>query len=114
METQEKEKTKNEKRIQNVKILSALSQTLRKAKTNDSQTINELLEKFYSEDLPAGTKFQSFRQWKKESKSVKKGEHGFLFWGRPLNPEDAENEKFYPLCYLFASHQVEDSKKQYN
>jgi len=110
-------KTKSERRLENVKILSALSQTLRNASDGDFETTNQLLENYYREDLPESIVFKSFNQWKKEGKTVKKGEHGFLFWGRPINKNQDENtqeeglkvnEKFFPLCYLFASHQVTD------
>lgn len=64
--------------------------------------------------------FKTYRQWKQEGKQVKKGEHAFLVWAKPLSKKQEEAAKakgeeapehegpeFFPLCYLFAASQVE-------
>lgn len=75
-------------------------------------SVNEGLLDFYAEDLPEGTEFKSFKGWKKAGKQVKKGERGYLLWGRPQkledkNKEEKEEFEFFPLAYVFSSLQVE-------
>lgn len=61
--------------------------------------------------------FRTFKGWKEEGLSVRKGEHGFAVWGRPrkfekheTGPDGAESDKEYkafPIAYLFHAGQVE-------
>jgi len=78
-------------------------------------SVNEGLIDLYSdgEDL----EFNTFHQWKAKGFSVKKGSKAFLVWGKPrkvavAEPEDGEDDefKFWPLCYLFSSKQVEATR----
>lgn len=79
---------------------------------------------------PQGEKkeFKTFREWKAEGASVRKGEKAFLIWGQPRKgfkngeeteqaanaPKEPQTEaeklarqyEFFPLCYLFSEDQV--------
>lgn len=77
------------------------------------ESVNDALLQCYAEDLPEGTEFKSFNQWRKEGKRVKKGEKAYLLWGKPRQVENKHAEeddsfKFFPLAYVFASDQVEN------
>lgn len=67
--------------------------------------------------------FKSFREWKNDGATVRKGEKAYLIWGqprkanrkeenteqnRPLTEEEklAKQYEFFPLCYLFSEDQV--------
>lgn len=62
--------------------------------------------------------FRSFRNWKEQGYTVKKGSKAFLLWGQPINKNaeskddlhnvnDADNEDiFFPLAFIFSSDQV--------
>jgi|SRR5690554_108627 len=78
-------------------------------------TVNEGLLEIYAEDLPEGTEFKSFMQWKREGKQVRKGEKAYLLWGKPKKAlakgaEEGEEFKFFPLAYAFSSCQVDDAE----
>ncbi|MFP9114298.1 ArdC-like ssDNA-binding domain-containing protein [Flavobacterium sp. RHBU_3] len=85
-------------------------------------SINEILiNVFYANE--AHKEFNTFGEWKKQGMSIKKGEKGFLIWGkkRELKPEEkakdeqAENEdktEFFPICYLFSNAQVEPTARK--
>lgn len=81
------------------------------------ESINGELKKLYAEQ--GHTELKTLRQWNKDNKRVKKGEHSILLWGRPkaINkkgeqaPTSEENEDtFFPICFLFSNLQVEDKK----
>lgn len=77
-------------------------------------SINEGLARYYAE---LGHKvLNSYSQWKEQGFQVKKGSKALLMWGEPkqLHKPDAqpknegeEEDKFFPLAYLFSNLQVE-------
>lgn len=86
-------------------------------KTGAFDTINKALVAMYAEQ--GHTEIHSFKQWLAFGKVVKKGEKALLLWGEPVNgnkqeteatTEDDEN-KFFPLAYVFSNLQVEPLKK---
>ncbi len=69
------------------------------------------------------SEFNTFHQWKDKGYKVKKGSTAFAVWGRPKKKQDAEqgkpvNEdeedklKFWPMAYLFSNAQVEPMEKK--
>ncbi len=60
--------------------------------------------------------FRSFKGWRKEGYTVRKGQKSFLLWGRPINKNankdlynvaDADKEDlFFPIAFVFSSEQV--------
>lgn len=96
------------------KFLARISKHLKMlVKEGVYDSVNQALLEFYAEDLPEGTAFKSFNQWRKEGKRVRKGEKAFLLWGKPRQvaakeAEENEDFKFFPLAYVFSSEQVEN------
>lgn len=93
-----------------LKGLSAGVKMLIKAGVYDS--VNEGLADLYKQD--GHTELKKFWDWKKEGKTIKKGEKALLLWGQPRNgqkhEENTEGEddeyKFFPICYVFSNLQV--------
>lgn len=82
-------------------------------------TINACLEIIYAGET-GQTEWKTFLGWKEVGFGVKKGEHGFPIWGRPIGchkvaapdgtSEPAEGGfEFFPVSYLFHSGQVADA-----
>lgn len=74
------------------------------------ETVNEGLIAMYSDNLPKGTEWRSFKGWRKAGKNVIKGESAYCVWGRPRkvpSKEDDSEFKYYPVAYIFHSGQVE-------
>lgn len=76
-------------------------------------SINEALVAFYMNQDPCINCFKTFREWKNEGKFVRKGEKGFLVWGRKIKPkakndgqEEVSEYQFFPVSYIFADTQV--------
>ena len=121
------EKPQNPKRAELI-TLSNEAKELRETMEEASETENEalfwasktinymLLNHMYNTD--GAREFNTFKQWKKQGATVKKGSKAFLVWGQPIykkndedkeeeNPNDPEEEyKYFPLCYLFSDKQV--------
>lgn len=82
-------------------------------------SVNDALIALYLSRHPEASFFRTFNEWKKEGKKVRKGEKGFLVWGRKLKrqlkdqegdgveSEGARLSKFFPLAYVFADTQVD-------
>lgn len=100
------------------KFLSGISQGIKKlVEMGQFDSVNEGLLAFYSEDLPEGTEFESYRGWRKKGYQVRKGERAYLLWGSPRKAKSTKEEikedefKFFPLAYVFSSQQVEPYEK---
>jgi hypothetical protein len=127
MET--KELTKHQQKRLELSQLSGEMRKIKELKMKEAQTpedilywsshtINDLLMKFVYN--PVGDLvFNTFNQWRKEGKFVKKGEKGIIVWGQPIAAKAKEiressegkepleaNYEMYPLCYLFSDKQV--------
>lgn len=81
------------------------------------ESINGELKKLYA--AQGHTELKTLREWNKENKRVRKGEHSILLWGKPkllnknenIQTEDnSEEDTFFPICFLFSNLQVEDKK----
>lgn len=79
-----------------------------------SRTLNSIIiEFFYKKN--GHDDFRTFKEWTREGKRVKRGEKGFIIWGRPLNvikeerqePTSDEESKFFPVSHLFSNMQIE-------
>ena len=89
----------------------------------EGMTVNAQIMRFIHN--PTGElEFRSFRKWKENGFTVKKGEKAFLLWGQPINKnadrletlynlDDAEREDiFFPVAYVFSSAQVRKVEKK--
>ena len=68
----------------------------------DDYRINGLLREYY--DL-VGKKLYTFDEWKEQNYSIKKGEHAYHFWGKPIARNDG-NGQYCPIAFLFSQDQV--------
>lgn len=75
-----------------------------------------------------GKELKTFKQWKNDGATVKKGSKAFPFWGQPLqatskNKKEAAGEEkteeskyeYWPICLLFSEDQVvslEDKQRE--
>ena len=100
--------------------LRALSQQLQPlVKAGIHDTINEGLIALYTAETGCDT-WHTFKGWKLDGYSVRKGEQGYPIWARPrpmgkgeatqapaVDAEGPEGKSFFPVCYLFHAGQVE-------
>lgn len=117
-EPENKKKKINEAR----ELLKARSLEVRKlVEEGKFETINDaLIETMYNDETHH--EFKSYRGWKKEGFQVRKGEKGFLLWGRPTEKKNdkekpspdtthketkEEHDPFYPLAFAFSDAQVD-------
>lgn len=77
------------------------------------ESVNEGLIMMYEQENPQIEEFNTFAQWKLKGYTIQKGAKSFLVWGQPRQvsqipegSEEAEDYKYWPLCYLFADTQV--------
>lgn len=114
--------------------LSIRAKELRQQKINESKTVEEamfwqtrtinymLLNHIYSD---GGVKFETFKEWKSQGATIKKGAKATVIWGQPrqgvatleqkldndpnsIPTEDTavEEYEFFPLCFLFSEDDV--------
>jgi len=86
-----------------------------------SRTLNSFIVEDYQRQQGEG-EFNTFHQWKEKNRTIKKGEKGWPIWGQPLGSradeekqsedQDAENMKYFPLCYLFHESQTAENNEQ--
>ena len=72
-----------------------------KSQNRENYTLNQLLIEYY--DL-VGKKLQTFKQWKEQNYSIRKGEHAFHLWDKPKPTKDGKT--YYPIAFLFSQDQV--------
>ena len=130
MKKERDEKKEREARLLKRQQLKILSQSLVARREmgeymgNEDDTVNGLLRFYYA--CKGYTNLKTFKEWKKEGFTVRKGEKALLIWGMPVaskaererieelkkqgREEDAK-EDFFPLCYLFAESQVHKLEK---
>ena len=130
MKKERDEKKERETRLLKRQQLKTLSQSLVARREmgeymgNEDDTVNGLLRFYYARK--GYTNLKTFKEWKKEGFTVRKGEKALLIWGMPVaskaererieelkkqgREEDAK-EDFFPLCYLFAESQVHKLEK---
>jgi hypothetical protein len=79
-----------------------------------SRTLNSIIIEFFYKKS-GHDDFRTFKEWSRDGKRVKKGEKGFIIWGRPLGvikqereePTSEEDNKFFPVSHLFSNMQIE-------
>lgn len=112
----EKSEKINLKREQLKEISQAVKPLI---KSGQFDSVNDaIMELFYRKD--GHEEFNTLHDWNKKGYKVIKGSSAFLVWGTPRNLKGQPNEqqqqpteeneqenKFYPLCYLFSNLQVE-------
>jgi hypothetical protein len=64
-------------------------------------TKNQLLRECYN---LIDKELLTFEQWKEQGAYVRRGEHAYLFWGKPITTEAGYN--FSPVQFLFSREQV--------
>lgn len=78
------------------------------------RTLNSIIIEFFYKK-GGHDDFRTFKEWSREGKRVKRGEKGFIIWGRPLGvikqereePTSEEDNKFFPVSHLFSNMQIE-------
>ena len=117
-----KKKEEALKRRAALKDLSSSLQTLSKQGLfPEFPTVNGLLRYYYQSK--GYTDLKTFRQWKEEGFSVKKGEKAILLWAQPVassqskeaateagKTEEEAKEDYFPVCHVFAACQVKQMK----
>ncbi len=112
--------------------LSARAKEIRSTKANKAKTPEEaaywqgktlnsiIIDNFYKDEN--NQIFKTFKEWKSEDLQVKKGQKGFVVWGRKMkatdkteakktgNSEDEKSFKFFPISHVFSNNQVEPIK----
>ena len=114
--------------------LSAEAKALRQLKIDTAQTVEEavfwqtrtinymLLNYIYPN---AGQRFETFKEWKAQGATIKKGAKATIIWGQPrqgvVRPEQSEataaatrptddmtpeQYEFFPICFLFSEEDV--------
>lgn len=114
----------NQKILEKRKALQTISHSVQELAENDGLNpedykVNELLMHYlYNPDNEFT--FKSFKGWKDEGYTVRKGVKAFIVWGQPINrtrvhpdgtttpaKDDEQSEPpFFPLAFLFRSDQV--------
>ncbi|MBD3630521.1 ArdC family protein [Cyclobacterium sp.] len=88
-----------------------------------SRTVNYMLIN-HMYDTEGAEEFNTFKQWKEQGATIRKGSKAFLVWGQPIGKQRAkeaqqkgqkapeEDEyRFFPICYLFSNKQVVNAGK---
>jgi len=109
--------TKKEDYQEKRKKLKTLSKIAKKLiEQHDYKNVNEAIIKgIYKKENPEIIEFNTFNQWSKNGKIIKKGSSAFLVWGQPrasaqVTDEVIDEFTFWPVCYLFSNLQVFDKE----
>ena len=78
-----------------------------KAAGRTKYTYNQLLRECYN---LVDAEFHSYEEWKKMGAYVKRGQHAYLFWGKPITNE--AGFRYYPIEFLFCRDQVQFKEVQ--
>lgn len=71
-----------------------------KAAGRTDYTNNQLLRECYN---LVNVELHTFDGWKKQGCTIRKGQHAYLFWGKPVQNDSIQ---FCPVQFLFAKEQV--------
>ncbi len=114
-----------------VKARGYRDEQIKKARTEtdllywSSVRINDIIAQWYRDESGATT-FKTFKQWKEDGYSIKKGSKAFILWAKkrkatkqgeqPKQGEDPtmEDYEFFPIAYLFSDLQVEKGGQNVN
>lgn len=113
-----KNKEQYKERRTNLIALSNIAKQMRAATGQEEQTLNFFIVNFiYQKETPGV--YNTFQEWKRLNKTIKKGEKGFAIWGQPIATkgkkqatEEETDMEYFPLCYLFHESQVVDQKRE--
>lgn len=78
-----------------------------KAAGRTNFTVNQLLKECYN---LADSELDTYEGWLSRGAQVRKGQHAYLFWGRPVINE--AGFRYIPVNFLFAREQVMMSRAQ--
>lgn len=73
-----------------------------KAAGRSKYTCNQLLRECYN---MTDAEFHTYEQWKEQGAFVRKGQHAYLFWGKPIVNE--KGVRYCPVEFLFSREQVQ-------
>ena len=73
-----------------------------KAAGRTKYTCNQLLRECYN---LVDAEFHTYEEWKEQGAFVRKGQHAYLFWGKPITNE--RGIRYCPVEFLFAREQVQ-------
>lgn len=73
-----------------------------KAAGRSKYTCNQLLRECYN---MADAEFHTYEQWKEQGAFVRRGQHAYLFWGKPVVNE--KGVRYCPVEFLFSREQVQ-------
>ena len=73
-----------------------------KAAGRSKYTCNQLLRECYN---LADVEFHTYEQWKEQGAFVRKGQHAYLFWGKPVTND--KGVRYCPVEFLFSREQVQ-------
>lgn len=78
-----------------------------KATGRSKYTCNQLLRECYN---LIDAELKTYEQWKEEGAYVRRGEHAYLFWGKPVTNE--RGFKYCPVEFRFCREQVRFTTQQ--
>lgn len=90
---------------QQLKSITSKLAEMAKCSGREKVSCNQLLRECYQ---LTSTELHTFEEWKELGASIRKGQHAYLFWGKPVQ---ADGYKFSPVAFLFAASQVAFAKK---
>lgn len=82
------------------------------------ERINDGLKAIYAQS--GHEVLKTMKQWNKEGKRIRKGEHALCLWGQPKQHTPTENDEenqeqdalnFFPICYVFSNLQVYEKNR---
>ena len=73
-----------------------------KAAGRTKYTRNQLLRECYN---LVDAEFHTYDEWKEQGAFVRRGEHAYLFWGKPVTSE--KGVRYCPIEFLFCREQVQ-------
>ncbi|MFZ4400934.1 MAG: ArdC-like ssDNA-binding domain-containing protein [Bacteroidales bacterium] len=78
-----------------------------------AENVNEGLKILYRSD--GHEELKTFKQWRENGQTVKKGEKGLMLWAKPLHvlkeePKEEGESSYFPVMYVFSNKQVEPLK----
>ena len=78
-----------------------------KAAGRTKYTCNQLLRECYN---LVDAEFHTYEEWKKMGAFFKRGQHAYLFWGKPTTSETGY--RYCPIEFLFCREQVQFKEVQ--
>ena len=72
-----------------------------KSENRNDYSVNGLLREYY--DL-VGKKLHTFNEWKEQNCSIRKGEHAYQIWDKPV--QDTNGKTWCPIRFVFSEDQV--------